>query len=100
MIQQEERQNKYSTQLNVVQGGVSNQGCWNRRHYNAQFHERNQGCWNRRHYNARLHERNQEEEMKRMNNIVQGVSNRGCWNRRQYNVQYQEMNQEEERKNK
>ncbi len=53
-----------------------------------------------RHYNARLHGRNQEEEMKRMNNVIQGVSNQGCWNTRQYNVQFQEMNQEEERKNK
>ncbi len=53
-----------------------------------------------RHYNAQLHKRNQEEEMKRMNNVVQGVSNWGCWNTRQYNVQFQETNQEEERKNK
>ncbi len=43
---------------------------------------------------------NQEEEMKRMNNSVQGVSNRGCWKTRQYNVQCQERNQEEERKNR
>jgi hypothetical protein len=47
-----------------------------------------------------LQDSNQEEEMKRMNNGVQGVSNRGCWKTRQYNVQCQERNQEEERKNR
>jgi len=47
-----------------------------------------------------LQESNQEEEMKRMNNGVQGVSIRGCWKTRKYNVQCQERNQEEERKNR
>jgi hypothetical protein len=51
------------------------------------------------HLNSILQESNQKEEMKRMSNVVQGVSNRGCWNTTQYNAQLHETNQEEERKN-
>jgi hypothetical protein len=46
-----------------------------------------------------LQESNQKEEMKRMSNVVQGVSNRGCWNTRQYNTRLHDTNQEEDRKN-
>ncbi len=84
--------------------GVSNRGCWNTRQYNVQWQERNQEEERKNKKPTQLNSvqevNNQEEEMKRMSNVIQGVSNRGCWNTRQYNIQLQERNQEEARKNK